>query len=162
MPRQRFASKEEIEDVLRAGGGIREIMAKWGVSHQTAYNAIHFYRLDEVAGLEDRTSARDEFGWTLRPEHVQDHQIRMLRYAWRAHQGREIVDPARLREANSWLRHMRENDYVLTYHPSRGFGWSPRKPTDEWMWRHGHWGYPAVRPSRKPYASRRVDGSEEE
>lgn len=158
LARQRFIEKEELQELLDDGWDVRDIMAEYGVARQSVYNAIKAYGLERY--IEDRMSSRDMFDWEVTGQHAQDHHLKMLRYAIRQKRGVEF-DADLAREIERWVEQREAEGVVVTYHPGRGFGFSPRQDGDEWLWRPGHYGRPVRRPPRKPASRRRADRDEE-
>lgn len=134
MATRMVPDKRRLEYYLAQGLTQQQIVDQWEkdsnvrVSRSSIAMAIGRYGL---ASAKPRARYEDTLPWTVRTEHKNHYDARMLRLEGRRRRGGELSE-ADFRHLNEWKERLREAGAVVTYEPdtAQGFWWVLKNATD--------------------------------
>jgi hypothetical protein len=163
--KQIVPSKTEMRRYLRQGLTQQQIADAWqedtGVKVSRAAIAMAIARYG-LQSTNTRPRYEETLPWTIRTEHQNDHNARMLRLEGRRRRGFPLSEQEQ-RWLSGWKANLKARDAVVTYvpdlpAPDGPFVWVPRNQWDDDIVRVELDNRPEGQKGRKPATRKRAAG----
>ncbi|MGG5173897.1 hypothetical protein ACQQCD_02595 [Pseudarthrobacter sp. J1763] len=135
---EKMPDPQTLRSLREHGWRLHDIAQEYGVTESAVWRA-----LEEAAKDNPIETKVHKLPWVVAEQHQKSAMAGLINCFFRILSGQE-EDPQNKVDVQEWLKHLRENDLVVNYHPEApanpastlgGFYYTPRLPQDVWIFR---------------------------